>query len=63
MWMQFNRVELAAPDNVNSDCSRCGDYIPGFGSVDNEMNYGAEGSDVQIRCLVRPRGTLGSSAQ
>jgi hypothetical protein len=70
MWMQFSRVELAAPaeggfyPTVPGCSSRCGkDHIPGLGSVDNEMNYGAEGSDVQIRCLVRPRGTLGSSAQ
>ena len=53
MWMQFNRVEFEAPVE-GSVTDQTKDYVPGLGSDNNEMNYGAEGSNVRIRCLVRP---------
>ena len=53
MWMQFNRVEFEAPVE-GSVTDQAKDYIPGLGGQSNEMDYGAEGSNVPIRCLVRP---------
>ena len=53
MWMQFNRVEFEKPVE-GSVTDQAKDYIPGLGGQSNEMDYGAEGSNVPIRCLVRP---------
>ena len=53
MWMQFNRVEFEAPV-TGSVTDQAKDYIPGLGGQSNEMDYGAEGNNVPIRCLVRP---------
>jgi hypothetical protein len=52
MWMQFNRVEFVAPAE-GSVTDQTKDYVPGLGGQSNEMDYGAEGNDVPIRCLVR----------
>ena len=53
MWMQFNRVEFEAPVE-GSVTDQTKDYVPGLGSQSKEMDYGAGGNWVPIRCLVRP---------
>jgi hypothetical protein len=53
MWLQYHRVEFAAPAE-RSVTDQTMDYIPGLGTQSNEMDNGLDGSNVLIRCLVRP---------